>query len=494
MNHSPKKLMAGMLVLVFMFTLLVGCSGGNNNTPAENKGNTGEKGNAGNSGNGGNAAEGEVYPENGLSKTEKITIKWGYWENGYGRAWMDHAVEKFTEKYPNVTFDITSSPVIRDLISTKMAAKNDDDMFDIISPSFNGDEGTIAQKAGLFEDMTDLWERDVPDAPGLKLKDAVLDNTMEYAQKIDGKFYQIPMGAYALGLFYDKAFFKEKGWNENPKNYDEFLALMETIKNDGIAPITYPGVYATYINFAFLIKQFELADKAGNIEQYTKDFRQGINMYSAPEVKEYWTRMYEMGKKGYFVEGAAALNHTQSQMQLLQHKAALASTGDWVENEMKDAIPEGFEWGFMAIPFVDVTQNKVWVENGIGAGSLMIWKNKPENVKKWAKEFALFLMTNDIQAVNGENGISPIRKDFAENEANLAKLQAAPKAVLEYVKNNNGQFATGVRDVAFASPDAAKATKMIEELIIEVTAGKKDPLPVLEEADKLMKKVLESEK
>jgi len=490
MNHSFRKLFASMISLGLVLTLAAGCSGNSNPPPAE-KGTTGTNGsNQGSS----TTTEDEVYPENGLSKSEKVTIRWGYWENGYGRAWMDNAVAKFIEKYPNVSFDITSSPVIRDLISTKMAAKNDQDMFDIISPSFNKEEGIIAQKAGFFEELDDLWEREVPDAPGKKLKEVVLDNTMEYAEKIDGKFYQIPMGSYALGLFFDKTLFKEKGWNQNPKTYDEFLALMESIKADGMIPITYPGVYPTYVFYSFWVKQFELAQKAGNLDEYYKNYRQGINMYGAPEVKEYWSRMYEMGKKGYFVAGAAALNHTQSQMQLLQHKAAIASTGDWVENEMLDAIPDGFEWGFMTIPFSNTVGDPIWIENGIGAGSLMIWKNKPDLVKQWAKEFVLFLMTNDVQAVNGQSGISPIRKDFAENAENLEKLQAAPRAVLEYMKNNNGHFATRTRDVSFGEQDAAKATKMTEEMIVEVTAGKKDPIPVLDQAEALMKKVLENRK
>ncbi|MBP1990714.1 ABC transporter substrate-binding protein [Paenibacillus eucommiae] len=486
MRVSSRNWMAKIFIVMLAFAMVVGCSSGGKDTttpaPSDNSGTPAPS-----------DAAGDVY-ENGLSKTEKVKIRWGYWENGYGRAWADNAVAKFTEKYPNVSFEITASPVIRDLIGTKIAAKNDEDMFDIVSPSFNGDEGTIAQQAGMFEELTDLWEREVPDAPGKKLKDVVLDNTVEYSAKVDGKFYQIPMGAGTLGLFYDKAFFKEHGWNEAPKTYSEFLALLEDIKADGIIPITYPGVYPTYVHFALTMKPFELAQQQGNLEAFTKDFRAGVNMYSAPEVKEMWTRLYDMGKKGYFPEGAAALNHTQSQMQLLQHKAALAATGDWVENEMLDSIPDGFEWGFMAIPFSEKAGEEIWVENVIGSGSLMIWKNKPELMKSWAKEFALFLMTNDIQAVNGASGIAPIRKDFADNAENLTKLQKAPQAVLEYVKNNNGRFGSGVRDVTFSEPDAAKATKLVTEMIVEVTAGKKDPLPVLEEADKLMKKVLEGKK
>ncbi|WP_409340735.1 ABC transporter substrate-binding protein [Paenibacillus sp. MBLB4367] len=487
MNRTAKTI-AGVVAAVIPFVIVIGCtsSEGGASPPSPASASSAPPGDN----------KEDVYPENGLSKTEKVTIKWGYWENAYGREWADNAIKKFTAKYPNVKFEVTASPVIRELIGIKMAAKNDKDMFDIISPTFNSiEEGTVAQKEGLFEDLTDLWDREVPDKKGVKLKDVVLDSTMQYALKVDGKFYQIPMGAYALGLFYDKTFFEKNGWNQNPKTWDEFKKLITDIKAKGIIPITYPGVYATYIYYGFTIKQFELAQKKGTLDPFTKDFRSGKwPIYTSPEYKEIWSRLYELGKLGAFPEGAAAMNHTQSQMQLLQHKAALASTGDWVQNEMKDSIPEGFKWGFMDIPFVDKPGDTIWVENGIGAGSMMIWKNKPELTKKWAKEFNLFLMTNEIQAFNGKYGISPIRKDFADNPDNIAQLQEAPRAVLEYVQTNKARFGTAVKDVAFTHPSAGRATKMVTDMIVEVASGKKDPMPVLEEADKLMKEAIEAEK
>ena len=69
-------------------------------------------------------------------------------------------------------------------------------------------------------------------------------------------------------------------------------------------------------------------------------------VYLAPENIELWNRIYEMGKKGYFAEGLAALTHTQSQMQVVQEKAAMVSTGTWVENEMEEAAPADFKSGF----------------------------------------------------------------------------------------------------------------------------------------------------
>jgi len=113
------KSVAGLMAAVLPMAAVIGCSGGGSgsSSPSPTKAASSAPSSAPSDN------KSDVYPENGLSKTEKVTIKWGYWENGYGREWADNAIKKFTAKYPNVKFEVTSSPVIRDLIGTKMAAK-----------------------------------------------------------------------------------------------------------------------------------------------------------------------------------------------------------------------------------------------------------------------------------------------------------------------------------------------------------------------------------
>ncbi|MDF2653149.1 MAG: hypothetical protein K0Q73_8954, partial [Paenibacillus sp.] len=163
MRQGLRKWLSCSLIMVFLLTIVVGCSSGGESVATPTPGSS-------------PSAAANVYSENGLPKNEKVTITFGFWENGYGREWIDNAIKKFTTKYPNVEFKVTYSPKIGEMISTKIAAKNDDDMFDIISPSLaSSDEKIQVQKAGLFEDLSDLWEREVPDVKGKKLKDLVLD-------------------------------------------------------------------------------------------------------------------------------------------------------------------------------------------------------------------------------------------------------------------------------------------------------------------------------
>jgi N-acetylglucosamine transport system substrate-binding protein len=328
----------------------------------------------------------------------------------------------------------------------------------------------------------------------MKLKDVTIDGLYVGAQRYNKVSYNLPDSGWTGGLFYDKALFEKNGWNQDPKTWDEFLALLDTIKAAGVIPITYPGVYSAYLDFGFGPKDFEIAEGNGNLDAFYTNYKNiGTPWYTAPETKEKWNRIYEMGKKGYFPDGVAAINHTQSQMQVMQHKAAMVVTGSWVQNEMKDATPEGFVWGFMGVPAQSADQT-IWLRNGV-QGGINIWAGKPELNKKWGKEFALWLMNLDVQkAAVALSGSIPVRKDFGDDPARLDALQDAPKAVSAYTSQHKVRFENQMQDVTLTDPTWAQSGKILADEIPAITNGKKDPGPILEAAEKLLETALANQK
>lgn len=488
MKKNRKLLL--LLAVAMVVTMLAACSGNKNNNNASGSSQPTASGSVSETA----QPEADVYPENGLSKNEKVTLKIGIDENGYGRAWVDYAIENFTKKYPNVSFDITSSPAINETINTKVAANSDDDMFDIF-PGAVKDVNIKLIEAGKFESVDDLWERDVPDSPGNKLKDMLISGLYENHPRVNGKIYNLPVGGYTTGVFFDKKFFEENGWNMDPQTWDEFLQLLESIKTKGVTPIVYAGVYPDYMyNFGFGAKGFEIAENNGTLDQAMTNYRkQTLPKYAAPENVEVWNKMSELGKKGYIAKGVAAINHTQSQMMVLQRKAALVPTGDWVGNEMKDSVPEGFEWGYMAIPVGNSADQTKWIMGGFTSGGYVIWSGKPELNKKWAKEFLLSLVTLDQQTYMVENaGIYPVRKDFADDPARMEKVQNAPKAVMEYMTKNKVRSDSLNVETPIDHPAVANATKLINESANDIITGSKDALPILEQADKIFKEAVDA--
>jgi N-acetylglucosamine transport system substrate-binding protein len=215
--------------------------------------------------------------------------------------------------------------------------------------------------------------------------------------------------------------------------------------------------------------------------------------FSSPESQERWKKEYELGKMGYIDASSVSINHTQSQMMMLQHKAAMVPTGDWVASEMKDSVPEGFKWGYMAVPFGNDPAQKLYVSSGI-SNSMSIYAKKPELNKKWSKEFLLWLTNADSQlAIVEKGGALVIRKDLGDTSAaNIAPIQ---KTVAEYIKNHNVAFVDIYgTDVALADPNNAKARKVLSDNVGLMATGKKEPGPILEEADRILQLAVDAYK
>lgn len=479
----------GTIGLVSAMGVLAACGGGGSSA-----GETAKPGTTPAAG----APEAEAAPatyENGLPKDEKVELKVGFFVGGYGRDWFDYAAKSFTEKYPNVSFDITASPDLKNLLSTKISAGDDKDMFDLFNTAPPGGIVSLAE-AGKLEPMDDIWDYPLPDVPGEKVKDRMLPGMFESTSLIGGKRYEFTTASSFGGLFFNKTLFEEHGWNQNPNTWAEFEQLLADIKADGIIPITFPGVHPSYHNWAFgTAKMFELADINGDADGFIGRYQTyGLPEFTSPEQVEVWTRIYELGKKGYFAEGLLALNHTQSQMQVIQGQAAMVSTGTHVENEMKEATPADFKWGYMAVPFRDNTDQKLWIRSGTSNFNY-IWAAKPDLNKKWAKEFIAWMVTLDNQQYAAEkSGAIPMRKDLIDDPAKTANLSTSAQSVLKYISDNEAHTYKASRSISISDPNLAQANKLLDENVVKFALGMQEPKPILEEAEALLKKALEAEK
>lgn len=488
LSRKLKRFMSTCVAAILILTMLAACGG--------NGGTEGASPSASPTGSEspGNTAEEEVY-ENGLPKNVEVTLKVGQQVGGYGREGFDRMVDSFTKKYPNVKFDVTASSDMKTILSTKISAGNDNDMFDLFNTAPAGGVVSLAE-AGKLEPLDDIWDYKLPDVPDKTVKDLSMPGMYESTPLIQGKRYEFAIYTSFGGLFFDKKLFEKHGWNQNPKTWEEFKQLLADIKADGIIPITFPGMYPSYHNWAFgTAKNFELADINGHAEEFIENYKTyTLPQYTAPETVETWTRIYELGQQGYFAEGLPALTHTQSQMQVLQGQAAMVSTGTHVENEMKEATPADFEWGYMAVPFRDSEDQTLWIRSGT-TGFNYIWAAKPDLNKKWAKEFIVWQLTLDNQQDSAENvGALPMRKDLIEDSSRTTKLMSSTKAVLEYIAKNDAQTYKASRSISISNPNLAQAEKLLDENIVKFALGLQDPKPILEEAEKLLEKAVEAEK
>ena len=481
---SLKRIGVFALSMVIVVSALAGCSGG---APKSSSSQAAPAASLSES------VESDTY-ENGLSRTEKVILNFAIHDAGVGTAYFDETLKLFQSLYPNVEVNVTKSADIQTIIQTKIAAGDDDDMFDLFNNPNNRDE---LIQAGALEPCDEMWDWEFHDTPGVKIKDLAVPTTVEFSYLSgwpDGEKHvaQFPChgGNYA-GIFYNKGLFEEKGWNTAPATWEEFLDLCETIKNDGTVPLVFPGVYSYYLDRSMSqLKSFELADEAGELDSFMDSFRNYSGDYYTNEYSlEVWNRISQLGKLGYFHTGLAGMTHTQAQMQVLQGNVAMVSTASWVGNEMADSTPEGFEWGYMVVPFREDESSTLYVRGG-GNNGYVIWANKPDVNKAWCKEFIRLMCDMSVQEVIAESGNIPfIRTDYFEDQARVDKLQATCKSVFDYLADCDDYVVEDLGHFSIPTdPAFAQAQQVFSENYVDMALGNVNPEDVLTECQELLDK------
>ncbi len=433
-------------------------------------------------------SSGAVYAENGLPKDEKVELTVLRPHQGDGKDGFMYAVRTFEEKFPNVKINvrwIEGRPAHRNLIQSLLQSGNDEDMYDYFYSFESWTEQLIEE--GKVEPQDELWARTLYDSPNTKVKDVLLaDKRLIFK---NGHVYAIPEGISVLGLFYNKKMFEKYGWNEKPQDWEEFLALCSQIKKSGINPMVIAGQKPGYFTYTWGAIPFEVGG-----EKYANAlYNWESNIYISNPYVTMLERLAFFVDKDYFHPGTISFDHTQSQMEFLQGKAAMVSSGGWVEKEMAGVMPEGFEWGFMPFPGNNKGQNQVILTSENQHG--YIWKNRPEIKKKWAKEFKLWCLNLDLQKKSMESGVVPIRKDFniSGDEKNATVAVVLQNEIMNQkvvVQTNRPDFR--VRQIT--NVEMSKLNIAINDGFVEIITRKLSPKQVAEKINRQYMKGIAADK
>ena len=200
---------------------------------------------------------------------------------------------------------------------------------------YSGNRMAPFVKAGLFEDVTDVWKANNLDD---QLKSAV--KSME----IDGKKWGIPYSYYQWGIYYRKDIFEKQGI-QPPKTWAELLAACEKLKKAGITPFTI-GTKALWPTGGW----FDYLDLRVNGFEFHMDLTAGKIPYTDPRVKAVFTKWAELVKPGYFIENHAGLDWQDAIPQMVQGKAAMYLMGNFAVAPMKDGGLKEDQIGFLRFP------------------------------------------------------------------------------------------------------------------------------------------------
>jgi len=231
--------------------------------------------------------------------------------------------------------------------------------------------------AGLFEDISDLWESE-----GLNESFASIRPTMTR----DGKQWGVPYSYYQWGIYYRADVLEEQGI-EPPETWEQLLDGSAKLKEAGITPFTIGTK-----NFWTTGGVFDYLNLRVNGYDFHNQLTAGEVKFTDERVVEVFERWKELVEPGYFIENHATMSWQDALAPFIKGEAAMYVMGNFAVDAMKEGGLTEDQIGY--IPFPTINPDVARAEDA-PADALFIpsgAKNK-ENARK----FLAFIAQADIQ-------------------------------------------------------------------------------------------------
>lgn len=310
------------------------------------------------------------------------TLEVYIWDQGYGTKWLNAMLKEFgeqdwvKEKYPTFNYHVAINDqqnYTQNRISVGKA--NTIDLF------FGGDVDTMYGDDSKLLDLTEpVFNQKVPGEDILfkdKMRQDMLGllewRTLAGDEETPPKYYSVPW-SFGTGIIaYNETLFEKLGLVE-PRTSDEFIALMETVKNKNIPEYkhthsiisskvsyfaylyhTWWGQYEGYEGYSNYFNAIDYDGILGSPEVIKQEGR-----LEALKVAE---KMYKTAN-GYFDTKSTEFDFVAGQGRLFMGEGLMMINGDWFSCEMEEMATEyyqrGYEYtiGAMKIPVLSAVVNK----------------------------------------------------------------------------------------------------------------------------------------
>ena len=176
-----------------------------------------------------------------------------------------------------------------------------------------------------------------------------LDRGMDAAREnvtIDGKTYGLVYNAMYQGVYYNKAMFKENGW-EIPKTLDDLQAIIDDCKEKGITPFASHMVDTWSIGNMSM--QFAMNDVFNKTPDWGDKFRAGEVSFSDSEDMQNALNYNKLIYDNTF-EDTFSTEQTDCDAKMVLGDAAMKVSGSWSIQNFLD-IDENFDFGIFPFPY-----------------------------------------------------------------------------------------------------------------------------------------------
>lgn len=393
----------------------------------------------------------------------------------------DKIVLKFLHKWPQPQYAPYFEEVVKEFesqnpdIKIKMEAIADEPIKDKLRVILGGSEvpdimfswsGEFARKfvrADAALDLTPYLDEDAA------WKDSFIPASLQPFSS-DGKNYGIPLRFNGKFFVYNKEIFDKHGL-QAPKTWDEFLEVLDTLKEEGETPLML-GNESPWAAIHYLTG---LNQKMVDQEVRMNDYNPRSGEFSDSGYVKAMEMLAELNEKGYFMDNVNSSSHDMVKQMFFAGKGAMF----YVELEEFQDVENALKgnWGFFPMPSIaDGNGSQKYIT---GAPDGFIVSSKTKHPKE-AIEFLKFLTSkeNSLKLVKDIGWPSPI--EGATNPDTALKQVAEG---VDYMKQAEGMAEWLDTDVH------AKVADVYLSNIQLLLDGSKSPEEIIKEVQAVAKQV-----
>lgn len=339
MKKKSFSLLAGMLTLLLILTGCAGESGGSDSS--------------------------------GEGSGDKTTISFMHWRNE-DKAVFDEIIAEFEEANPDIAVEMNIYPSDQ-YQATAQRMLQEGSTGDVFT-SFPGAQFESLQKAGIFADLTEE-----------EFVSKFDENLISVGQK-DGKQMALPYQLVFNIPVYNKGMFEELGL-EVPKSWTEFQEMADTLLENGITPIAFPGADIGPNQFMNSMMMNNALDE---------DVFAKLQSGEESLTNEWWVKTLEdfqlLEQKGYIQENALGTNADSAMAMVANEEAAMIATGSYHMASIMGLNPD-LQLDLLAPITVEESEA---VYEGINTATFMLAVNSKSEKQEQAKKFIDFLSEPEI--------------------------------------------------------------------------------------------------
>ncbi|QIE40621.1 carbohydrate ABC transporter substrate-binding protein [Rhodobacteraceae bacterium SC52] len=316
------------------------------------------------------ALTGAASAQDSLSGTLKI---FSDMSNPAPRAVMEGMAERFDAMHPDLDVELTiiDREAYKTQIRNFLTANAPD-----VANWYAGNRMAPYVNAGLFEDVSDLWDGQI----GEELA------STQGAMTLDGKQWGVPYTYYQWGVYYRKDIYDRLGLSE-PETFDQMKANCQALLDDGVKCYTIGTKFLwtaagwfDYLNMRTNGYDFHMALTAGEVE-WTDD-----------RVRQTFANWRELIDMGAFIDNHTAYSWQEALPFMAQGDAAAYLMGNFAVAPLRDAGLDDSKLDYYQFPAINAD-----VELGEDAPTDTFHIPAQAQNKEAARAFLRFVVSADNQ-------------------------------------------------------------------------------------------------